>query len=302
VSDRRGVDKYLPTSEALDVANEHDDVSTPTPSQEELLSAVVRRFAINTVSVFDWLTGTPTAEFDVSPLRELSGLTNSALCDAVRPFMVTLKKQYRMHSTLSRVPREVFYFGEALQDGLIDDPSIPRVLLDHVETAGMREEHNAKEVERVTERLEQLHAHNVPTGKRSEVMLITPYRAQEAKIREALAARSLCKAAPSLSIEVCTLDRCQGREADYVIISLVRSRATTFFDMPKRWNVALTRAKSGLVIIGDIDAYLEEARRARAESRQRGGNPQMSVLARVLEAYSHQASTPDARRVAGGAP
>jgi superfamily I DNA and/or RNA helicase len=92
-----------------------------------------------------------------------------------------------------------------------------------------------------------------------------------------------------LDVEVCTLDRCQGREAEYVFISLVRSRATAFMDMPKRWNVALTRAMQGVFLVGDVDAYLREARSARRDRRDvRGGHPTMSLLARIVEAYDHQ--------------
>ena len=93
-----------------------------------------------------------------------------------------------------------------------------------------------------------------------------------------------------VNIEVCTLDRCQGREAEYVFISLVRGRSTPFLDVPKRWNVALTRAMQGLFIFGDIDAYRDEADAARRDmhARTRDGRPLMSLLARVVEAYDRQ--------------
>ena len=92
-----------------------------------------------------------------------------------------------------------------------------------------------------------------------------------------------------LDVDAYTLDSCQGREAEYVLISLVRSRATPFFDMPKRWNVALTRAKSGLFIVGNIEAYLGEAKKARLASRSQPlEKPLMSLLARLLEAYDSQ--------------
>jgi len=97
-----------------------------------------------------------------------------------------------------------------------------------------------------------------------------------------------------LDVDAYTLDSCQGREAEYVLVSLVRSKATPFFDMPKRWNVALTRAMLGLFIVGNIDAYLREAvearRHPRSQPRERGGpaRPLMSLLARILEAYDRQ--------------
>ena len=42
----------------------------------------------------------------------------------------------------------------------------------------------------------------------------------------------------------------QGREADVVVISTVRSGRLGFADDPRRINVALTRARHGLVLIG----------------------------------------------------
>ena len=53
--------------------------------------------------------------------------------------------------------------------------------------------------------------------------------------------RTRCSKSGSVVIEVCTLDRRQGREAAFVFISLVRNRATNFLDAPKWWNVAVTR-------------------------------------------------------------
>jgi len=112
-------------------------------------------------------------------------------------------------------------------------------------------------------------------------LVITPYRAQERELGRAIGALRL----EHVDVEVCTLDRCQGREADYVFISLVRNRSTPFLDAPKRWNVAMTRAIQGLVLIGDIDNYLREANKARGYIRQNPhkGNPLMSLLARILE-------------------
>ncbi len=71
--------------------------------------------------------------------------------------------------------------------------------------------------------------------------------------------------------------------------------------MPKRWNVALTRAMQGLFIIGNIDVYLAEARTARqhphaqpSASDSKQGRVKMSLLATILEAYDRQIA--DSRR------
>lgn len=55
--------------------------------------------------------------------------------------------------------------------------------------------------------------------------------------------------------EINTVDSFQGREKDIIILSLVRSHEVGFFRDPKRINVALTRAKKQLVIIGNLTMF-----------------------------------------------
>ena len=54
---------------------------------------------------------------------------------------------------------------------------------------------------------------------------------------------------------VATVDGFQGLEKDLIILSLVRSKGDSvgFIDSFKRLNVAITRAKFGLIVIGDVD-------------------------------------------------
>jgi hypothetical protein len=303
---RNGIEKYLPSGAALDALADHTPLAPPRADRRALIDAISERFAVNTISVYDWLTGIPTAFFDCSPLRELEALSPEHLTGAVRPFVGTLKKQYRMHSSLSLVPRGLFYFGEALHDGRPDERGGCRVTLVRVEREGAPGETNEQEVDVITDLLTRLNADDAARKHRPGIMVITPYKKQEERLREALGAMRGSDLV-NLDIEVCTLDRCQGREAEYVLISLVRDRATAFLDMPKRWNVALTRAMQGLFIVGDVDAYLREAGAARRHPRSRAqrsqdgtvreGVPMMSLLARIIEAYDHHTTRGSRRAV-----
>ncbi|MEO7328128.1 MAG: AAA domain-containing protein [Minicystis sp.] len=242
------------------------------------------------MSVYDWLTALPSEHFDVSPLRELSALSPLAVRDAVRPFVGILKKQYRMHSSLSRVPRAWFYFGNALHDGKPDtEVATNRATLKQVDSPAVITdggESNLAEAEAICTILERLNAIEGARQRRPGIMVITPYRHQEALLEQAIGALRDNDSLTQLDVEICTLDRCQGREAEYVFISLVRNRATRFMDMPKRWIVALTRARAGLFILGDINAYLETVR---AERRSPGRHaPTPSLIARLLGAYAGQ--------------
>jgi senataxin len=55
------------------------------------------------------------------------------------------------------------------------------------------------------------------------------------------------------NIEVDTVDSFQGREKDIIIISCVRTDDTGFLKNSKRLNVALTRARHSLLIVGDAE-------------------------------------------------
>lgn len=83
------------------------------------------------------------------------------------------------------------------------------------------------------------------------VALITPYRAQCKALREALSKRDF---SDSLAVEVDTVDAFQGRQADIVFFSFVRNTGpATFYADDRRMNVAISRARDAVYLVGDVD-------------------------------------------------
>ena len=88
---------------------------------------------------------------------------------------------------------------------------------------------------------------------RIDVGIISPYRAQVQHLRRLLMKREFFKPFRRL-ISVNTVDGFQGQERDVIIISLVRSNddgQIGFLRDLRRMNVAITRARMKLIILGD---------------------------------------------------
>jgi superfamily I DNA and/or RNA helicase len=107
--------------------------------------------------------------------------------------------------------------------------------------------YNAGEAELVAARVKTLLGAGLAPR---ELAVITPYSAQAARIRE-LIQRELPEV---VDLEVDTVDAFQGREKDAVLVSLVRTNtegALGFLTELRRMNVALTRPRRHLFVVGD---------------------------------------------------
>lgn len=88
----------------------------------------------------------------------------------------------------------------------------------------------------------------------SQIGVITPYEGQRSYIVSYMQFNGTLKKELYKEVEVASVDAFQGREKDYIIVSCVRSnehQGIGFLNDPRRLNVALTRAKYGLVILGN---------------------------------------------------
>ena len=89
---------------------------------------------------------------------------------------------------------------------------------------------------------------------RLDVGIISPYRAQVQYLRSLVKKREYFKPFRSL-ITVNTVDGFQGQERDIILVSLVRSNdegQIGFLRDLRRMNVAITRARMKLIILGDV--------------------------------------------------
>ena len=197
------------------------------------------------------------------------GLSTTLLekCVALHPEAVTLlEEQYRMHEMIMGYSSAVFY-----ENRLQAHASVAQHLLfandtpiSFVDTAGCGFDEknegtsitNPEEAAFLFKHLRQLtadlSAHYTPDNFPS-IAIISPYR-QQVQILKELLPHSTALQLYSHKISVNTIDSFQGQERDIVYISMARSNTEGkigFLSDIRRMNVAMTRARKKLVVIGD---------------------------------------------------
>jgi superfamily I DNA and/or RNA helicase len=194
--------------------------------------------------------------FGISLLERLVGLHGP-------PVTRRLNVQYRMHESIMNFSSDEFYEGTLQADEsvrghrLCDLPGVQPAPLTEtpvqfIDTAGASYEEelepegesrlNPQEANLVVAKVRAL----LEAGVRPEdIAVIAPYSAQVRRLREQL---------PIPGLEIDSVDGFQGREKEAVVLSLVRSNTEGeigFLADVRRMNVALTRARRKLLVIGD---------------------------------------------------
>ncbi|NXK34384.1 SDE3 helicase, partial [Piprites chloris] len=200
-------------------------------------------------------------------------------------FVTKLLCNYRSHEAILKIPNELFYDSELKaceSDGLdvrnfyckweeLPKKGFP-VIFHGVCGEDQREEKspsffNTSEIEVLVDYLKKLlqsqGKKGCPTVSPKEVGIISPYRKQVEKIRRAITSLDpvLKKLADISQLKVGSVEQFQGQERRVILISTVRSFGTYlqfdetfrlgFLKNPKRLNVALTRAKALLIVVGN---------------------------------------------------
>ena len=188
---------------------------------------------------------------------------------ANKPISVSLLKvQYRMNESIMRFPSEWFYNNqlesapEIRQRGILDFDT-PMIWIDtsemecHEEFVGESFGRiNKPEANLLLQELEsyiQKIGENRVLDEQFDFGLISPYKAQVQYLRNKIKSSSFFRRFRPL-ITVNTVDGFQGQERDVIFISLVRANESGqigFLNDLRRMNVAITRARMKLVILGN---------------------------------------------------
>lgn len=183
----------------------------------------------------------------------------------IRP--IRLQVQYRMHPCLSEFPSNMFYEG-TLQNGITTQerirkdvdfpwpvPETPMMFYanlgnEEISTSGTSylNRTEASNCEKIVTRF--MKSGVMP----SQIGVVTPYEGQRSYIVQYMQFNGSLRKDLYKEIEVASVDAFQGREKDYIILSCVRSnehQGIGFLSDPRRLNVALTRAKYGVVLLGN---------------------------------------------------
>jgi hypothetical protein len=201
-----------------------------------------------------------------------------------------LQFQFRMHPEIARFSCEQFYDSKALQNSSMTcrewdyrryntSPYKSRFTWIDVKKGIANYGKNEREAFFVMQELKKFVAwakfnkkdpENYDNDPKWSVAILTYYRGQERYLRGKLQEYTGQKIKTNLfnkdGIEIIlhTVDKIQGREADLVILTMVRTAKNNeagyfgFMDNPNRLNVALTRAKYQLVILGQRYNFLEQ--------------------------------------------
>lgn len=174
-----------------------------------------------------------------------------------------LNVQYRMNSLLMKFPNEEFYNNHLKSDSSVDEITINDILSSNKNEEAMlfidtskvidNEENHLKDSKSIINEVEAEIAIKTANNylnngiEEEDIGIISPYADQVKIIQN------------QTPVEVKTVDGFQGREKEIIIISTVRSNNNGnigFLKDLRRLNVAITRAKRKLIIIGNKNTLM----------------------------------------------
>lgn len=174
-----------------------------------------------------------------------------------------LNVQYRMNRLLMKFPNSEFYNNSLKSDSSVDEININDIIdssydeeaLLFIDTSNIddNKEKHLKDSKSIVNKIEAKIAVGIADDyltagvAETDIGIISPYADQVKIIQD------------RTPVEVKTVDGFQGREKEIIIISTVRSNShgnIGFLSDLRRLNVAITRAKRKLIIIGNKDTLM----------------------------------------------
>jgi superfamily I DNA and/or RNA helicase len=175
--------------------------------------------------------------------------------------------QYRMHPSIMAFSNLYFYqnqlkSGENVLNHYFEDFNLFQSPLVFIDTAGCafdeiinpqsKSIYNPEEANFVLQILDKIYYELTQNEQNPEIAVISPYKQQTIYLNELDFETNQLILNQNLQIH--TIDSFQGQEKDVILISLVRSNTENtigFLSDYRRMNVALTRARKLLVVVGD---------------------------------------------------
>jgi len=214
----------------------------------------------------DHLQLPPTLKSEEAARKGLATTLLEKMANKYPQAVVLLEEQYRMHAQIMQYSSDVFYQSrlrahEAVADHTLFADDEPLLFID---TAGCGFEEKAEGVsmsnpeearfvmKHLSTLMSQLQQSDIQ-GNFPSIAVISPYKMQIHELHEALL-QDLGLSTYSQHIAINTIDSFQGQERDVVYLSMTRSNSEGtigFLSDIRRMNVAMTRARKKLVVIGD---------------------------------------------------
>ncbi|XP_075170009.1 uncharacterized protein LOC142241986 [Haematobia irritans] len=183
-----------------------------------------------------------------------------------RSIQTRLRKNFRSHPSIVKLYSDMYYNSELEAKANIDDVSLAKywhlcpnkdfpIIFHSIKGQTLSDKqsfslYNADEVKVVMDYIKDLMYFGI-NGKaitETDIGIISPYKKQFQRFREELNMRRWYQ------IETGSVETFQGKEKEIIIVSFVRSESPTlgFLDSDRRLNVTLSRAKSLLILVGNI--------------------------------------------------
>lgn len=179
-------------------------------------------------------------------------------------FSKILQVQYRMNEKIMQFSNELFYENKLIAHESVKNQNLLDIVknvekcdkdiinekpMQFIDVSGHESKdyfkscYNVEEAEKVVEIVSKLIKYDIP------VSVITPYDAQ---------VKYLSNLLESYDIEVKSVDGFQGRENEVIVISFVRTDKLGFLKDLRRLNVAITRARRKLIVVGSKNLLIKD--------------------------------------------